>query len=77
MRSASWRRKAFKLFHLPLDLLFFISQVQGNWITVQAFLEIWGSILSAQYPFLRPMVTAPQFFILKLPNPSDSKSMNF
>ena len=61
MRSASRGRKAFTFLHLPLDLLFHISQIQGNWMTVQASLEIWGSILPAQYPFLLSMVTVSRF----------------
>ena len=39
-RLASRERKALKLLHLPLDLFFLVSQVQGYWVTVQVSLEI-------------------------------------
>ena len=45
LRAASWRRKAFKLLHWPLDLLFLVSQMQGNRVTVHVSLEIQVGIL--------------------------------
>lgn len=61
MRLAPGGSKAFKLHHLPLDLLLLVKCE----VTVQVSLEIWGSIYLPNMHFHFLSLTAPQFFYFK------------